>query len=106
MSHKLSKKKKNDESDCNNPFVVDTVKQVYTATIPIDSQWMVNLSLKELRVPLKLDTGNDVNIMPISYYKKLQRKPEIKSTKIRLILTLAVYYQLQEIYIYYHQQKR
>ena len=36
MSHKL--RKKNDESDYDNPFVVDTLKQVCTATIPNNSQ--------------------------------------------------------------------
>ena len=44
-----------------------------------------NLSLEGLTVPLKLDTGSDVNILPISYYKKLKRKPEIKPIKLQLI---------------------
>ena len=75
---------KNDESDHYNPFVVDTVKKVCTAIIPEDSQWIVNMTLEGLTIPLKLDIGNDMNILLISYYKKLKRKPEIKPTKIRL----------------------
>ena len=59
-------------------------KPVCTAIMPKDSQWMINLPLEELKVPLKLDTGSDVSIRPISYNKKLKRKPEIKPTKIRL----------------------
>ena len=43
---------------------------------------MVNMSLEGLTVPLKLDTSSDVNILLISYYKKLERKLEIKPTKI------------------------
>ena len=62
-------KKKTDESDYYNPFVVDTVKHVCTATIPNDSQWMVNLSLKGLIALLKLDTNSDVNILLKSYSK-------------------------------------
>ena len=60
------------------------MKQVCTATIPNDSQWMVNLSLEGLTVLLKLDTSNNVNILPISYNKKLKRKPKIKLIKIQL----------------------
>ena len=60
------------------------MKQVCIATIPNDSQRMIDLSFEGLTVPLKLDTGSDVNILPISYYKKLKRKLEIKPIKMRL----------------------
>ena len=48
--------------------------RVCTATIPNVSRWMVNLSLEGLTVRLKLDTGRgrDVNILSISYNKKLK----------------------------------
>ena len=59
------------------------MKLLCTAIIPNDSQWIINLSLEGLTVSLKLDTGSDGNILSISYYKKLKRKPEIKPTKIR-----------------------
>ena len=71
-------KKKNNETDSYNPFFVDTLKQVCTASVPNDSQWIVNLTLEGLTVLLKLDTNSDVNILWISYYKKVKRKPEIK----------------------------
>ena len=86
QKNKNKKKQINNESDDNNPFFKDTVKQVYTATIPNDSQRMVNLSLEGLTVPLKLDTSSNENIKPISNYKKLKRKPEIKPSKIRLVI--------------------
>ena len=43
---------KNDESNYYKSSV--EVKKVCTATIPNDSQWMVNLSLEGLTVPLIL----------------------------------------------------
>ena len=77
----ISYVKKIHESDYYNPFVVDTVKQVCIATVPNDSQCVVNLSLERLTVPLKLNTGSDVNILPNF---KLKREPEIKPTKIKM----------------------
>ena len=69
---------KNKESDDYNPFVFNTMKQVCTATIPNDPQWMVNRLFEGLTVLLKLKTGSNVKIPP------LKRKLEIKPTNIQL----------------------
>ena len=41
-------------------------------------------TLERLTVTLKFDNGSNENIQPISYYKKLKSKLEIKLIKIRL----------------------
>ena len=84
MNELQAMQKKNDERDYYNPFLSTHKKKVCTASIPNYSQWIVNLSLDGLTVPLKLDTGSDVNSLTISYYKMLKRKLEIKPTKIWL----------------------
>ena len=49
-----------------------------------DTQWTTNLKLQGPTVQLKPDTSSDVNILSMSYYKKMTGKPERKATKIRL----------------------
>ena len=70
-------KKKNDESDYYNPFFVNTVKQVCTN----DSQWMVNLSLEGLTVPLKLDIGSNVKHNADIVLQKVEKEVGIKTGK-------------------------
>lgn len=65
--------------------LLSTVEEA-CATNSNNTWWMVNLTLEELAVSLKIDTGSDVNILLVSDYKTMKRKPELKPTKIRLTL--------------------
>ena len=58
-----------EENDSYIPVGIDRMKE-RQATTSNDTQWTTNLKLQCLTVPLKLDMGSDVNILPMSYYKK------------------------------------
>ena len=49
-----------------------------------DMRWTVNMTLEGLTLPLKTDSESDLNILPMTHYKKIKRKPEMKLTKIGL----------------------
>ena len=59
-----------------DPVSVEGVKKAST--------WFVNLGIQGGKLNIKLDTGVEVSVLPLQLYNKLQIKPPLKSTSIRL----------------------
>ena len=48
------------------------------------SEWMTTMKINNVKVNFKIDTGAQVNLLPIRYYDEMNKKTKIKKTKITL----------------------
>lgn len=49
-----------------------------------EDEWIAPLSVDGVTVPMKIDTGAQVNVLPRKYFKKLSIKPKVRPKKIGL----------------------
>ncbi|XP_041349296.1 uncharacterized protein K02A2.6-like [Gigantopelta aegis] len=61
-------------------FFVDTVQSVNKES----ESWIVPILINKTLVPLKLDTGSDVNILGYKDFQNLLQKPKLNSSKVLL----------------------
>ena len=63
-------------------FVIDTVtrEEISGDTDP----WIITVEVNSSVIPVKLDTGSDVNILSFSDYKKIKSRPKLKESKVKL----------------------
>ena len=60
-------------------FVVDAVEESNS-----NDSWIVPLLVQNVMVPMKLDTGSDVNILPLDDFNSLQHRPHLRQTQVKL----------------------
>ena len=75
-----------DEEDDTVPFFIDTVtsEPPLVHVYSMESKWMAQLTLGNLNVKLKLDTGADTNIISEETLKKLVPRPALKKSPITM----------------------
>lgn len=62
-------------------FFVDAIEGEMSAS---SNEWIACLDVNGTEVPLKLDTGAQVNILPMKDFKRLKNKPKVRDKKINL----------------------
>ena len=60
-------------------FVVDAVEESNS-----NDSWIVPLLVQNVMIPMKLDTGSDVNILPLDDFNSLQHRPHLRQTQVKL----------------------
>jgi len=60
---------------------VDSIADGQTAP---DDEWIANLDINGTDVSLKLDTGAQVNILPMKDFQRLRKKPKVRDKKVNL----------------------
>ncbi|CAB4020914.1 Hypothetical predicted protein [Paramuricea clavata] len=64
-------------------FIVDAVKSTTNIKGP-QNVWITPLLVNNTIIPLKLDTGSDVNILSFNDFKTLKDQPKLLPTKVKL----------------------
>ena len=64
-----------DEDD----FVVDSIDESNN-----NDSWIVPLLVQNVMIPMKLDTGSDVNILPLDDFNSPQNRPNLRQTQVKL----------------------
>ena len=64
-------------------FIVDAVKSTTNIKDP-QNVWITPLLVNNTIIPLKLDTGSDVNILSFNDFKTLKDQPKLLPTKVKL----------------------
>ncbi len=77
----LVEKQRDTEDDEEKAFCVDAIEEAQTAS---KDEWIAHLDVNGTDIPLKLDTGAQVNILPITDFKRLKNKPKVRDKKINL----------------------
>ena len=49
-----------------------------------NDSWIVPLLVQNVMIPMKLDTGSDVNILPLDDFNSLQNRPNLRQTQVKL----------------------
>ena len=62
-------------------FFVDAIEE---GRIVSKDEWIAYLDVNGTDIPLKLDTGAQVNILPMKDFKRLKNKPKVRDKKINL----------------------
>ena len=57
-------------------FVVDSVDESNN-----NDSWIVPLLVQNVMIPMKLDTGSDVNILPLADFNSLKDRPKLRQTQ-------------------------
>jgi len=73
--------KRSDSEDEETPIFVDSIADGQTAP---DDEWIANLYINGTDVSLKLDTGAQVNILPMKDFQRLRKKPKVRDKKVNL----------------------
>ena len=60
-------------------FVVDSIDESNN-----NDSWIVPLLVQNVMIPTKLDTGSDVNILPLDDFNSLQNRPNLRQTQVKL----------------------
>ena len=60
-------------------FVVDSIDESNN-----NDSWIVPLLVQNVMIPMKLDTGSDVNILPLDDFNSLQNRPNLRQTQVKL----------------------
>ena len=60
-------------------FVVDSVDESNN-----NDSWIVPLLVQNVMIPMKLDTGSDVNILPLADFNSLKDRPKLRQTQVKL----------------------
>ena len=60
-------------------FVVDSADESNN-----NDSWIVPLLVHNVMIPMKLDTGSDVNILPLADFNSLQNIPNLRQTQVKL----------------------
>ena len=71
-----------------NPSVVDS-QDLFIDPLQVDGlnksqSWFANISTSGGQLSCKLDTGAEVSVLPVKIYEKLQPKPTLKQTTMKL----------------------
>lgn len=69
------------ETESNGIIKLDSVVDV----IHSGSEWKVNICINKIKMPCKIDTGAEVNILPISKFNTVKRKEIITKTNKKLL---------------------
>lgn len=77
----LVEKQSDTEDDEEMAFFVGAIEEEQTAS---KDEWIAHLDVNGTDIPLKLDTGAQVNILPITDFKRLKKKPKVRDKKINL----------------------
>ena len=62
-------------------FFMDAIEEVQTVS---KDEWIAYLDVNGTDNPLKLDTGAQVNILPMKDFKRLKNKPKVRDKKINM----------------------
>ncbi|KAL5014575.1 hypothetical protein ScPMuIL_008845 [Solemya velum] len=68
----------------NDEFFIDVVEDIASDTSTSYKSWVVPLKVNGTIIPMKLDTGADVDILGINDFSKLNPKPKLHPSKIKL----------------------
>lgn len=49
-----------------------------------EDEWIAHLNVNGVEVPLKIDTGAQINVLPYKYFKRLNPKPRVRPKKLNL----------------------
>ncbi|MES9881310.1 MAG: hypothetical protein ABW185_10560 [Sedimenticola sp.] len=63
---------------------MDSIKTEVDSKHGKDDEWKIVLPTNGLDVCYKLDTGSQVNVIPVDPFKRLQVKPKLHSTNVKL----------------------
>lgn len=69
--------------DDNNEFFVSTLHDDIT-TDDVQYPWLEHITIDEMNVPFKIDTGAGVDVLPMSVLKRIVRRPELNRTAMTL----------------------
>lgn len=77
----LVEKQSNTEDNEEMVFFVGAIEEAQMAS---KDEWIAHLDVNDTDIPLKLVTGVQVNILPITDFKRLKNKPKVRDKKITL----------------------
>jgi hypothetical protein len=60
-------------------FVIDSVNDEFT-----EDEWCIELETNGTTISYKIDSGHQANIIPITEFNKLKKKPKLREAKCRL----------------------
>lgn len=72
-----------DDDNPDEDYVL-SINSISTVNVSAMQRWYVNIDINDTPVKCKLDSGADVNIMPLQVFKKYCSNVELKETKIIL----------------------
>ena len=61
-----------------------TVVTLQANEVTSKSEWMMTIKINNVKVNFKIDTGAQLNLLPIRYYNEMNKKTKTKKTKITL----------------------
>lgn len=73
--------KRSDSEDEEAPIFVDSIKDGQTASA---DEWIAHMDVNGTDGSLKLDTGAQVNILPMKDFQRLRKKPKVCDKKVNL----------------------
>lgn len=73
--------KKSDKEDDETAIFVDSIEEEQNTP---GEEWIIHMDVNSTDVTLKLDTGAQVNILPMKDFLRLKRKPKINQRKVHL----------------------
>ena len=73
------------KSSDEDQLFVGTVDKFISDVGGGDKNWIIPISANEQHsVPFKIDTGAQVNLIPMEHYSKMQDRPKLVKSKIQL----------------------
>ncbi len=73
--------KRSDSEDEAAPVFMDSIKDGQTASA---DEWIAQMDVNGTDVSLKLDTGAQVNLLPMKDFQRLRKKPKVCDKKVNL----------------------
>ncbi|CAL9686008.1 unnamed protein product [Knipowitschia caucasica] len=80
--HMVRQDKTASSGDEEEPLYLDAV--TLTDMDGTEDEWIAHLNVNGVEVPLKIDTGAEINVLPLKYFNKLSPKPQVRPKKLNL----------------------
>lgn len=77
----LVEKESDSDKEDDTPFFVDAIEGEQSVS---SDEWIACLNVNGTDIPLKLDTGAQVNILLMKDFKRLINKPKVRDKKVNL----------------------
>lgn len=80
--HAVGQKQEESDSEDEEPLYVDAA--ILSDKDCSNDEWIAPLMVDGVTVPMKIDTGAQVNVMPRKYYNRMNKKPKVRPKKLDL----------------------
>ncbi|KAK7939091.1 hypothetical protein WMY93_002417 [Mugilogobius chulae] len=80
--HAVRQEKTASSGDEDEPLYLDAL--TLTDMDGNEDEWIAHLNVNGVDVPLKIDTGAEINVMPLKLFNRLSPKPHVRRKKLNL----------------------